>query len=254
MAFKDLDYIIRNVLAATEENSLNRYQTYLQFAVRGFRELSLQCSTVTKIKYIEMLDNKAIDLPMDYVKYLKIGIVINGHVVILGSDPTLALNEDYSACGDPLEIAMNSDRNTDLSFLNFGYWWTNGFHNGQYVGGIYGLGGGYNKYGYYRVNEEKNQIQFTSNIPTETIVLEYISDGLNPDGTASVPVEAVECLIAWVHWKRLEFKKGVTGQERADAERRYIVEFNKLKHFKLMFTMQEYLDVYRSNVHGSPKR
>lgn len=254
MAFKNLDYIVRTVLSSTGEQSLDKYQQLLQFAVRGFRELNLQCSTVAKIKYIEMLDNKAIDLPMDYVKYLKIGIVINGHVVILGSDPTLALNEDYSACGDPLEIAMNSDRNTDLSFLNFGYWWSNGFHNGQYVGGIYGLGGGYNKYGYFRVNEERNQIQFTSNIPTSSIILEYISDGLNPDGTASVPTQATECLIAYVMWKIKQYKRNTPLGEVKMAFDNYVMEFNKLKHFNLMFSVQEYLDVLRRNIHGAPKR
>ena len=254
MAFKTLDYLVRTVLSSTGEQSLDKYQQYLQFLTRGFRELNLHASTVTKVAHIEMKDNKAIDLPSDYVKYLKIGICINGRVVLLGSDPTLCLNEDYSACGDPLELAMNSPSSTDLSNLNFGYWLIEGFHNGQYTGGIYGLGGGYNSYGYYRVNEEKNQIQFTSNIPTNTIVLEYISDGLNPDGTASVPVEAIECLIAWTMWKIKQYKRNTTQGEVEMARRDYIVEFDKLKHFKLSFSMKEYLDMYRSNVHGAPKR
>ncbi len=254
MAWKSLDYIVRSILSQTEEQSLNKYQLYLQYAIRGFRELNLQASTVTKISYLPISDSKSIDLPTDYVKYLKIGVVCNGHIILLGLDNSIALNHDYNDCGDPLEIVTQSPAERDFSNLNYGYFFSDHFHNGQWIGGAYGIGGGYNGKGYYRVNEEKNQIQLSSQVPSTEIVLEYISDGLNPDGSANVPVETIECLIAFVMWKIKQYKKNTSLGEIDMARTDYITEFNKLKHFKLCFSLQEYLDVYRRNVQGTVKR
>lgn len=258
MKLVTLDYIVKNVIASLEETTLRRYQTYLQYSIRGFREIGLFATTTTKIAYLPMLPNKAVDLPSDYTKYCKIGVVVNGRVILLGLDDSLVLNDSFNSCGDPIEIAMGVANGTisdaSLALYNFGFYFLDHYHNGQFVGGMFGLGGGFNGRGYYRVNESANQIQFSSEVGATTIVLEYISDGLSPDGTASVPVQAVECLLAWTHWKRLEFKKGVTLGEKQDAERRYIIEFRKLKHFELMFTANEYLDSYRTNVDQVIKR
>lgn len=254
MAYVTLDYIVRNVMVDLEEQSLNRYQAYLQFAIRGFKELNLHNYNTTKISYLPILDNKAVDLPVDFVKYVKIGVCVRGRIVMLGLDNSLCLNHDVSDCGDPLEIAMSNDTTPEaIAALNFGYYFSDYYHNGQFVGGQYGLGGGYNGKGYYRLNEEKNQIQLTSNVPSTELVLEYISNGMNPDGSASVPEQAVECLIAWIHWKRLQHKPKF--QQEAEFKRRdYIIEFNKLKHFNLMFSVEEYLQMVRTHTHGAVKR
>lgn len=254
MAYKTLDNIVRNVMVDIGEQSLNRYQTYLQFAIRGFRELNLHASNTTKIAYLTIQSNKAVNLPTDYVKYVKIGVCVNGRVVMLGLDDSLCINHDYSDCGDPLELAMNPQTATDaLAGYAYGYYFLDHFHNGQYVGGLYGLGGGYNGKGYFRVNEAMNQIQLSSEVPSTEIVLEYISDGLSPDGSASIPVQAVECMIAWVHWKRTQHNPKMQAQ--AEAMRRdFVVEFNKLKHFQLMFSVEDYLQMTRTSVHSAPKR
>lgn len=254
MGFVSLDYIVRNVLVSLEESSLNRYQTYLQYAIRGFRELNLHASNTLKIAYLPILSNKAVNLPSDFVKYTKIGVCVNGRIVLLGLDDSLCLNKDFNDCGDALEIAIAPNvPNDTLTAYNFGYYFLDHYHNGQYVGGIYGLGGGYNGMGYYRLNPEANQIQLTSNIPSTEIVLEYISDGLNPDGSASIPKETIEAMIAYVHWKRVQNNPKM--QQEAELRRRdYIVEYNKLKHFTLSFSVQEYLQMIRTYVHSAPKR
>ena len=255
MSAKTLDYIVKTVMADLGESSLSNYQTYLQFAIRGFRELSLHNGNTNKIAYLPIKSNKAVDLPTDYIKYTKIGVCINGRIVTLGLDDSLCINHNFDDCGDPIAIAMDSNSSPELiSNLNYGYYFLDHFHNGQYVAGEYGLGGGYNGLGYYRIDKEQNQIQLTSQIPSTEIVLEYIADGLSPDGTAAVPVEAVECLIAWVHWKRQQRKSKVPQGEKEAARRDYIVEFNKLRHFKLMFTEQELLDAWRKNIHSAVKR
>lgn len=256
-----LDYIVKNVMVQLEgENNFKKYQTYLSYAIRGMRELGLTSAPYVKTAHLEMLSNKAIDLPSDYIKYVKIGICVNGRILTLGLDNSLCLNDNYSECGDPLEIAManlsNDENAGDDGLFGYGYGWPflDIFSNGQFVGGLYGVGGGFNSRGYYRVNESMNQIQFTSNVPSETIVLEYIADPINPDGTASVPKNAIEALIAFVNWKIAEYKRGVPLSVAADAERKWIIQFKKVRHMNMMFTVQEYLDSQSVNIHQSVKR
>jgi len=251
-----LDYIVKNVIAQLEESSLRRYQTYLQYAIRGVRELTLGSanSQSLKIKQLPMLSNKAINLPSDYVSYSKVGVCVNGRVVVLGLDKTLCLNAAQDECGDPLEIAMENVDNPNYVFFSFGYPFSGYYHNNQYVNSIFGLGGGFNSRGYFRENLEKNQIQFSSEVPNEDIVLEYISDGMNPDGSAVIPIEATEYLIAFVNWKRVQAKKGSSQAEIEQWRRDTMIAFRNVKHINLSFTPEEYLDNYRSNVFQTPKR
>lgn len=254
MKIVTLDYIVRNVIVSLEESSLRRYQTYLQYAIRGFRELNINGASVAKIKHLPMLPNKAVNLPTDYVKYTKIGICVNGRVVTLGLDESLCLNESYSECGDPLEVAMENVDNPDYSYFSFGYPFASHYHNNQFVDGYFGMGGGFNSRGYYRINTEMNQIQFASVVPDTEIVLEYISDGINPDGSASVPVEATEYLIAFIHWKRVENKQSSTEAEIERKRRDTMIAWKNLKHFMTSFTVSEYLDSFRAGVFQTPKR
>lgn len=254
MKLTTLDYVVRTVLSSLGESTLRNYQRYLQFAVRGFRELNLHNSTHTRIVYLDLLDNKAVNLPADYVKYTKIGVCVNGRVVTLGLDDTLCLNDNVSECGDPLPIAMNNVENPDYQFFNYTTVFLGHYHNGQFNQGVFGMGGGFNSRGYYRENPEKNQIQFSSEVPSTQIVLEYISDGINTDGTASIPIQAAEALVAFVHWKRQEYMRGVDKGQINYAREMWVVEYNKLKHFNLFFTVSEYLDVFRRNVDALPKR
>jgi len=256
MKLVSLDYIVKNAMIQIDGSvNMRHYQTYLQYAIRGHRELRLFATTSVKVAFCEMLPNKAINLPPDFVKYTKIGLCINGRILTLGLDNSLCVGNSFSECGDPLPVAIDNLQNTDAVELGIIAWpFLDQFRNGQYVGGLYGVGGGFNSKGYYKEDYAHNRIQFSSEVPSETIVLEYISDGSSPDGTASVPVQAVEPLIAFVHWKRLEFDRKANQYDKSEAERKYIVQFRKMKHFDTMFTVKEYLDSQAVNVHQAPKR
>ncbi len=263
MSYKSLDYIVRNVMVQLDEtNNMKKYQTYLQFAIRGMRELNLTSSQYPKTVFLDMLPNKAVNLPSDYIKYTKIGICVNGHILTLGLDDSLCLNDNFSECGDPLPVAMDNLANANNNGLGlngffgfgFGFPFLDGFSNNQFTGGLFGIGGGFNSRGYYKINSEANQIQFTSEVPSKQIVLEYISNGINLDGTANVPQQAVECLIAWVHWKRLEYKRNGSPSEAREAERKYNIEFRKVRHFNLMFSVSEYMESQAIGIYQSVKR
>ena len=58
----------------------------------------------------------------------------------------------------------------------------------------FGLGGGNNTNGYYKVDTENNTIQFTSDLSGKKIILEYISDGLSVDYDMKIPKMAEEAI------------------------------------------------------------
>lgn len=254
MKYLTLDNIVKNVIVQLEESSLRRYQTYLAYAIRGYRFWNVNGISTTKIVSLPMLANKAVNLPSDYVKYLKVGICVNGRIITLGLDESLCIGENYNECGDPLEIAMANLDNPDYSWFGYGYQFMGYFQNGQYVDSMFGAGGGFNSRGYFRVNPATNQIQFTSNVPSATIVLEYTSDGIEPDGSAIIPVQAQEFMINWIHWKRKEADVSSTESEIARWERSTMIAFKNLKHFSLAFSAEEYLSACRENVYQTPKR
>jgi hypothetical protein len=253
MKHTSLDYVVKTVLTQMEEGTLRKYQPVLQLAIRGFRELSLYASTQVKTKHLPMLPNKAVNLPSDYVKYTKIGLCIDGRVLTLGLDDSLCLNGDYGPCCDPLPSVAGAQKFDE--YFDIGYQFSPYFHNGQYVGGVFGYGGGFNGKGYYRINNETNQIQFSSEVPTSEIILEYISDGISQDGTTLIPIEAIEPLVAFIFWKMAESPniKARLG-DIGYWQQRWIVEFRKFKHFQLSFTVDEYLANCRLNVHQGIKR
>jgi hypothetical protein len=150
---------------------------------------------------------------------------------------------------------LETDINKAESGFNSVIGFSSHFRNGEYVGGVFGLGGGYNGRGYYRINDETKQIQFSSEVPTCEILLEYISDGISQDGTTLIPVEAIEPLVAWIFWKLAENPNDRTRLgELGYRKQRWIEEFRKFKHFNLSFTVDEYLASQRENIHLSVKR
>ena len=251
-----LDQIVRSVIGRRGDSSLRRYQTYLQMAVDGYRWMNLYGGNAQIVKTVslDMLPNKAANLPMDYVKYLKIGVCINGRIITLGLDDSLCLGENYSECGDPLEVAVTNVDNPDYPYFQYGYPFTGYYQNNQFVNSMFGVGGGFNSQGYYKINTETNQIQFASIVPDASFIMEYISDGMNPDGSAAVPIMAKEFLTNWINWKIAENDPKSTEARILRLERRTNIEFRNCKHFELSFTMDEYLDAFRSNIQQTPKR
>jgi hypothetical protein len=97
---------------------------------------------------------------------------------------------------------------------NYGYYFAMHFRNGQYVGEMYGLGGGFNA-AYFRIDWERRQIAFDSEVPSDEIILEYKSSGIDPSGGTIVPRKTVAALIAYIHWQRIENNDKIAESKKA---------------------------------------
>lgn len=255
MSYITLDNVVRNVIVRKQESSLRRYQTYLQLAIDGYKFLNLHGgnSQIVKTVKLTMLPNKAVNLPIDFEDYLKIGLCIGGKIVTLGLEPDMCLCPEFNECGDPLEVAIANIDNNNYPFWLYGIPFSGYYQNNQYVESMFGVGGGFNSRGYYKINWETRQIQFTSTVPNAQIVLEYISNGLTPDGTAIIPSVANEYLLAFVFWKLAEHDTDETANMRDYWRNEAMVHFKNCKHVAHMFTVSEYLDSFRANLSQLPK-
>jgi len=255
--FKELDYCVHSVMADLDETSTVNYPRYLKWAIDCFNELNLYVSPVIKTVELQIEDNLTIPYPEDYINYVAIGVNINGKLWTLTRNDDIALDRRENcpvALAEAVTLSQDQTQNQILSIIPYRYYFGGTFRGGQYVGEQYAFGGGWNYKGYYTEDHEKKRFQFSSAVPKSTIVLEYKSTGIDCDGSVQVPMPSIPAIVSYIHWKRIEHNNRVP---MADKERKYSlwkVEFQKLRHYNLMFTMSEYLDNKWKTIRSTPKR
>lgn len=260
-AYKPIMYIVESVSSDLKETTTKNYPYYLKWAIDSYRQLNLFTLPVIKTVMLPLESNLTVDLPSDFVSYISVGIRIGKHLYLLGLDNDLVLGLEKE-CEVPIEqVVQKPDHFSSL----FPYWYFFGgaIRGGQYVGEQYALGGGWSRKGYYKIDLERHQIQFSSVIPKTEIVLEYKSTGIDCDGSVEVPYQAIDAMIAFVHWKRVENDSLLAmNNPKAHAmqtQERYAMwktAFKQLHHFNMMqdFTLQNYIDTKNRQSKMTPKR
>lgn len=250
--YKNLDYIVARVQSDTGDNSTTNYQRYLQWAINGWKELNLAIMPNIKVGYFTISDIYTVDWPDDYIDYTLIGLVVGGEVVTLSVNPKIPLSRKKDECGEEIVDAVASVASGNKLFDSFLI--APHFRNGQYVGEQYAQGGGFNRYGYFRVDHDMRRFQFQNIMPSLEIVIEYKSSGIDDMGNATVPDDATQCLVDYVHQERTRFDKRASAFDKQMAIRRYEEQFRALRKRRFKFTMSEYLDSKYKNVHMGIKR
>jgi len=243
--FVNIDYAVNQCLVDIEDYDMAQYQRFLQFANLGYTDLNLFVTQNVKVAYLKVNDNKTVDLPNDYMDYLKIGVEINGQVWTLTLNDDMLLPRTTDACGEiiPPDLRAIGDDvdGTKALIPNFGFYFAAHFRNGQYIGERYGIGGGFNM-AYFRIDHEKRQIVFDSELPDGTIILEYKSSGVKADGSTVIPRKVIPALTAYIHWRRLQYNDKKPLSQKNNYRELYYIEYEKLQMLENSFTIDEYLD------------
>ncbi len=165
--YTSIDEVVNDFQLTIDDTSYDKdaqiYQLRL-LALQGLRELKFDAEQ--EIKTATMLVDSTtlqVTLPNDYVKLLRIGYRSNDEdrFVSLGYKSDLILDASVTAeVGDD-----NFDENNP-------YYHTD-------VGRKFGVGGGNNTLGYYRINRDDDTINFSSDLASKTVFMEYISDGIS---------------------------------------------------------------------------
>lgn len=207
------------------DTNFNRFARFLQIALSGLREQNFDVSGVPTTALLNVQDNDTIILPSNYVNYIRIAVCNNGNISDLGLNGNMCLNRTADSCGDLIHTTA-SNGTTSTNNFNFtigeGMWeaYADNYRNGEATGRFFGIGGGGNSNGYYRIDKQMGVIQL-GQISATQIVLEYLADISQIDGQYSVHPFLVETIKGWMWWKYIQRNSSRNANEKQMAERDY---------------------------------
>ena len=235
--YTKVEEIVNDVIIEEGKNSENDFLRYFKLALNGLKELNFDVGG--GVRTIELTVNSStltVDLPVDYVDYTMIGVYgLNGDVHPLG------LRSKRSLISTAANNTSVSDDELEPPFE-------------QYTQ-KYGIGGGNNANGYYRIDYENNVIQFTSDLSGKKIILEYISNNLiHPKyGEVMVHIHAEEALRSYIYWKSISRKRNLPPTEKLAAKSEYYNNKRLARARMLKFTKSEALQTTRKAFKQAPK-
>lgn len=226
---------------------MERFEQFKHFAIEGLRELHMDLLQEVKTVKLPLTSWKAIELPVDFVDWAILGVVVNNSIQCFTNDERISLfREDADEDGvidalvAPVEHPVGDVLGDRLYFLN------QYNSNGEYTGQLYGLTVKDNGQGYYKMNKERREIQFSPNIDGSTMIyMEYISDGYNPQVSTVVNVYAAKLVKLYIHWMRLNYAKSSTIAEKEEAKRMYYTEYGKVQNRLNPITVADVLECAR---------
>lgn len=234
-----LDSIVRSALMDIGTD-LSRYEQFKHWAIEGYRMFHFDHAKEVKTIKLELTAWKAVELPIDFVDYAMIGVVVDNKVEVFTNDNRISL---YHHDADPLD-GDPDDREAPTSESTYHFY--NVTSRGEDAGQLYGLAVKDNGVGYFKMNRERREIQFTPHVDGDTeIYMEYISDGYDPCETTMVNVYAARLIKLFIHWQRHEFSKSSTGMERERAKDMYDKELFKVQSRLLDITVADVLEAAR---------
>lgn len=239
--FVNLKYIASHVIM--DRNIDDRMmEKILQYVIDGYSVLAMNdIFPSQKVVYLTINEQNTVSLPRDFIDYVLIGLNSGGRIWTLTKNRNLVLPANMD-CGewsrDPITTTSNQlGQGGDITGA-FGY--SEHEHMGEVISGLYATGGGFNA-AYYRVDARNRQIIFlTESLAGMTVIMEYLSSGVN--AYTVVPRDAIEALVAFVHWKLDNFDRSVPMNMKQMSQSQWRIERDKLYAKNHSFTLGEWLD------------
>jgi hypothetical protein len=251
VAMVTLRYIVMSTLNRLGIYDLKNYKRFMQICIEGFSEnLSMfHIGNSLEVVYLHMSSAKTVQLPADYIDFVKIGYPIEGKLRVITQHDNILLPRTFD---DTSELVGNVGAGDDEGVSN-AIFFNEHFRNGQFIGGLYGLPGGIDV-AYFRVDMENRQIVFSGSTPRSEIVLEYLSTGLKPEGGSLIPRECVSPLRSYLLWQMVENDTRIPYNEKERRKREYNEAIEALRFFQNSFSKDDYLRMLYSTARQSPKR
>ena len=250
--YDTIDNIVKGVCMDLGEG-LERYEQYLHWALKAHKDWHLDAAKEVKSKIIEINSYKAAPLPDDFVDWTKVGIKCGNFILTFTHDDNMPFpidsTGDYIPDEDKHCIDVNDQSVVEALGSNaggIGYYFYNLNSKGQDLGRLYGLTAKDNYIGYFKVNKEREEIQFTTRITNlKKIYLEYISNGYEPCGESLVHPYVAELITLYIHWQRLKYSKTSQRWQILDAKENYWQEYDRVSARMFDLTVEDILDAWR---------
>lgn len=268
--FIPLKDIVNNMLLTRDEDDYGKYMNAWQLMTFGKECIrnELAVDLAGYVKSVKLTVNETLntaELPIDYLDYTKIGVLdkknevrvlyVNDKINIAGSilfdagGAPILDSDGRNTTGDKEMDAQCVNQNNSLNnyYLFHNYW------NGEDNGAVYGLGGGKNQFGYYRINDMDNRIDLDTCFDySEGIILEYIGDesmAQNP----MIPFEAEAMVRDYIYFRMIAYKRNVPQSAVQVAERRFRQSKRRANFKRKMFTKAEALQQINRRYQQTPK-
>ena len=233
-AMVSIEYVLADIRSRIEFDNRSN-QRIAQMIISCYSELNMFHIPIAGIKHVELSLSSinTIDVPEDYIDYVRIGRVVNGKVVTFSLNPDLSKTIDKS-CGEDTNPNMNIENNLP-NYYNFG------------------TGGGYNSM-YYTYDKRERRLIFQGDTLTGKIYLEYISTGINDTGKTFIDRRAVPALRAYVIWQIKENDDKAPLWDRQRKAAIYDQEVRRLGNAIYNLTIDEMMDALYQGYRQTPKR
>jgi len=248
-----LDKIVREFMIEDLglESIDRRYSRFLSTAVSGLRDLIYDnIGSTEKEVILPVNDNDTVDLPSDYIDYYAIGISVGDELWGLGLNQNLtAVRKDD--CGNKLPSGfINNPRlsNDTINSVDIVYY----NDRGESLGRNYGVGGGNNSIGEFKVYPERGYIA-VSGYSGGSIVLRYKSDIDFTNGDCVVHGYNVEFIKAWLWYKYVSKSRSHNLGQIQLALQAMNKAKKKTQKQHLSFTAREFISAWKSGFKGSPR-
>lgn len=239
-----LRYIVFSILNRIDDSSMKEYRRLMQIAIECVQEeMRLYHAASIEVFYGKVNEHGILQMPPDCVDWIKIGFQINGQLYNLAVNDNMVLNRG-TKCGVDVREMIKGGLQV-FSPLN-GYYYTDHFSPaGRYMGGLYGLGGGFSQ-AVYRWDKTMNRFQIDGNLMNQELIVEYKSSGISA-GTI-IERELVAPVRNYVRWHRIEDDPLTPRSEKDAKQDQYEKSVEMLRSFRNRMTMREFLDTkYRTS-------
>lgn len=261
-SYVTIDSIVRTALIANGDESFHKYPRFLMFALQAAKDFYMDSAQDVKTVRLPMNDLKQVELPLDFVDWVKVGIVCGNRIKVLGVCETLPILTETDSCGnikpyDNCGCGVNEFPRGFTTGIYGGYYFLNYINeNGEITGGIYGYGGGYTDMSYFRLirNAGSNGIlQFSTEINSTDIYIEYISNGFDPKRDTVISTYAERAIEYYIHWKVATHKSGPSSGDAQGWEFQYYNELRKARRRTMDLTPRDILEISRMYYMQAPK-
>ena len=240
--FLTLDELVREYLIEIGEQSQHKKMRFLQYGINGLREFNFDATGVPKPVVLPVNSNDTVDLPNDYIDYIRIAVCgIDGQLQEFSENRNICFPNATDACGNILPDDT-SGGTVVIDFFEGG-----NFRNNEFLGRRFGEGGGSVGPGAYRVNERDGYISLQG-FSGDQLILEYMADiEKNDKGNFTVHPFIVQALKQWMAWQEAD-RNPRMGAGQVNAKwRSYLSAAKKAKRRLVTPTVQEAKNVIRKH-------
>lgn len=264
-----LSEIINNYKTEQGENDYDKYASIPQirsYALGIIKELSPVGNAGYRSTRIAInKNNYTAELPTDFLKEYLVGVYDERtcSVIPLGKRDSINIAGDqlFDDQGEKLldkdgiellaEIVCTGKENLPRDFF-YDQPYLYQQYNIPNLGRQYGLGGGNNLYGYYRLNEQDNRLELDISESIDNIILEYGAD-ISMESDPLVDSLFEEAIKNGVYYRAINRQRDVPANEKARARQEWFNSRRNAIGQIRSSTKQEWLQQFRKHLTKAPK-